>query len=108
MTKDSDLDATVELLAKEDARQLLTAVEMLDDAVAEAEARERFTEADTLVLVRDRMLREYEQLSYREIADLRGSPLNTVRSQLFRARAALKSALETRTPDAQRTHHAGR
>ena len=54
------------------------------------------------------MLREYEQLSYQEIADLRGSPLNTVRSQLFRARAALKSALETRTPDAKRTHHAGR
>jgi RNA polymerase sigma-70 factor, ECF subfamily len=54
------------------------------------------------------MLREYEQLSYQEIADLRGSPLNTVRSQLFRARAALKAALETPTPDAQRTHHAGR
>ena len=32
------------------------------------------------------MLREYEQLSYQEIADLRGTPLNTVRSQLFRAR----------------------
>ena len=36
------------------------------------------------------MLREYEQLSYQEIADLRGAPLNTVRSQLFRARMALK------------------
>ena len=53
------------------------------------------------------MLREYEQLSYQEIADLRGAPLNTVRSQLFRARAALKSALETRTPQVVRTHHAG-
>jgi RNA polymerase sigma-70 factor (ECF subfamily) len=40
------------------------------------------------------MLREYEQLSYQEIADLRQTPLNTVRSQLFRARAALKAALD--------------
>ena len=39
------------------------------------------------------MLREYEQLSYQEIADLRTLPLNTVRSRLFRARAALKEAL---------------
>lgn len=39
------------------------------------------------------MLREYEQLSYQEIADLRAMPLNTVRSRLFRARAALKEAL---------------
>src|SRR5215213_5973948 len=54
------------------------------------------------------MLREYEQLSYQEIADVRGAPLNTVRSQLFRARLALKSALEARTPEPVRTRHAGR
>jgi DNA-directed RNA polymerase specialized sigma24 family protein len=54
------------------------------------------------------MLREYEQLSYQEIADLRGTPLNTVRSQLFRARLALKSALETRAPHPVRTTHGGR
>jgi DNA-directed RNA polymerase specialized sigma24 family protein len=54
------------------------------------------------------MLREYEHLSYQEIADLRGTPLNTVRSQLFRAREALRSALETRTPHAVRTTHGGR
>ena len=36
------------------------------------------------------MLREYEQLSYSEIADLLHIPLNTVRSQLFRLRMALK------------------
>jgi RNA polymerase sigma-70 factor (ECF subfamily) len=54
------------------------------------------------------MLREYEQLSYQEIADVRGTPLNTVRSQLFRARLALKDALETRTPEPVRTRHAGR
>ena len=52
------------------------------------------------------MLREYEQLSYQEIADLRGIPLNTVRSRLFRARLALKEALDTRTPEATRTTNA--
>jgi RNA polymerase sigma-70 factor (ECF subfamily) len=59
-------------------------------------------EADREVL----MLREYEQLSYQEIADLRHIPLNTVRSQLFRARQALKAALESRTPESTRTSHA--
>ena len=39
------------------------------------------------------MLREYEQLSYQEIADLHAMPINTVRSRLFRARLALKEAL---------------
>jgi len=41
------------------------------------------------------MLREYEQLSYSEIADLLRIPLNSVRSRLFRARLALKSHLES-------------
>ncbi|HEX4168906.1 MAG TPA: RNA polymerase sigma factor [Bryobacteraceae bacterium] len=40
------------------------------------------------------MLREYEQLSYAEIAGLLRIPLNTVRSRLFRARVALKDLLE--------------
>jgi RNA polymerase sigma-70 factor (ECF subfamily) len=39
------------------------------------------------------MLREFNELSYQEIADLRQLPLNTVRSRLFRARMALKAAL---------------
>ena len=39
------------------------------------------------------MLREYEQLSYQEIADLQQIPLNTVRSRLFRARVALRDLL---------------
>ena len=39
------------------------------------------------------MLREYDELSYQEIADVRHIPLNTVRSQLFRARLALQAAL---------------
>lgn len=68
------------------------------------DALARLDEDDREVL----MLREYEQLSYQEIADLRGAPLNTVRSQLFRARAALKSALETRAPQVVRADHASR
>ena len=43
------------------------------------------------------MLREYEQLSYSEIAGLLKIPVNTVRSRLFRARMAMKEYLE---PDA--------
>jgi RNA polymerase sigma-70 factor (ECF subfamily) len=39
------------------------------------------------------MLREYEQLSYREIGALLRLPINTVRSRLFRARMALKEQL---------------
>ncbi len=40
------------------------------------------------------MQREYEQLSYGEIADLLRLPVNTVRSRLFRSRLALKQRLE--------------
>jgi RNA polymerase sigma-70 factor (ECF subfamily) len=43
------------------------------------------------------MLREYEQLSYDEIAELLKIPINTVRSRLFRARAELKGLLEQQT-----------
>jgi RNA polymerase sigma-70 factor, ECF subfamily len=39
------------------------------------------------------MLREYEQLGYEEIAELLHLPLNTVRSRLLRARAALRRQL---------------
>jgi RNA polymerase sigma-70 factor (ECF subfamily) len=39
------------------------------------------------------LLREYEQFSYAEIADLVKVPVNTVRSRLFRARIALKELL---------------
>jgi len=40
------------------------------------------------------LLREFEQLSYAEIADLLQLPVNTVRSRLFRARTALRNLLE--------------
>jgi RNA polymerase sigma-70 factor, ECF subfamily len=39
------------------------------------------------------MLREFEQLSYAEIAELLRIPVNTVRSRLFRARMALREVL---------------
>jgi RNA polymerase sigma-70 factor (ECF subfamily) len=43
------------------------------------------------------MLREYEELSYEDIAELLQIPINTVRSRLFRARAELKALLEPHT-----------
>ncbi len=39
------------------------------------------------------MLREYEQLSYAEIATVLRTPINTVRSRLLRSRLALKQLL---------------
>jgi RNA polymerase sigma-70 factor (ECF subfamily) len=44
------------------------------------------------------LLREFEQLSYTEIAELLTLPVNTVRSRLFRARTALRELLEAPAP----------
>jgi RNA polymerase sigma-70 factor, ECF subfamily len=55
------------------------------------QAMERLDASDREIL----MLREYEQLSYSEIAELLRIPINTVRSRLFRSRLALKSHLES-------------
>jgi len=41
------------------------------------------------------MLREFEQLSYAEIAEVLRLPVNTVRSRLFRARTAMRGILTT-------------
>ena len=46
------------------------------------------------------MLREFEELSYAEIAELLHLPLNTVRSRLFRARIALRDLLQAPAPAA--------
>jgi len=52
------------------------------------------------------MLREFEQLSYAEIAELCRIPLNTVRSRLFRARTALHDVLTAPAPIPLATHQA--
>ena len=54
------------------------------------EALEKLEEQEREIL----MLREYERLSYAEIAGLLRLPVNTVRSRLFRSRMALKNFLE--------------
>jgi RNA polymerase sigma-70 factor (ECF subfamily) len=53
------------------------------------DALTRLDEPDREVL----MLREFEQLSYSEIAGVLQLPINTVRSRLFRARGALRQLL---------------
>ena len=60
-----------------------------ENRVAVREALAKLEADDREVL----MLREYEELSYAEIAALQHVPVNTVRSRLFRARQALKELL---------------
>lgn len=60
-----------------------------DAALWVRRAVEKLDSADREVL----LLREYEQLSYEEIAAVLRVPVNTVRSRLFRARLALKDLL---------------
>jgi RNA polymerase sigma-70 factor (ECF subfamily) len=55
------------------------------------QAMEKLDAPDREILI----LREYEQLSYSDIADLLRIPVNTVRSRLFRSRLALKGYLES-------------
>lgn len=94
------------VLQAERRRQLSRATSPLDDELPDAQV----VDADRALWVRAAlaqldpderelvMLREYEGLSYQEIADLRQLPLNTVRSRLFRARMALRALL---TPDVE-------
>ena len=60
-----------------------------DDGMWVRQALGRLDESDREVV----MLREFEQLSYAEIATLLGLPINTVRSRLFRARMELRRLL---------------
>jgi RNA polymerase sigma-70 factor (ECF subfamily) len=69
--------------------------DMSDEALWVRQALARLDPGEREVL----MLREYDQLSYTEIAELLRIPVNTVRSRLFRARMALKSNLEARAGD---------
>ena len=45
------------------------------------------------------VLREFEDLSYQEIADTLGISIGTVESRLFRARARFKERLLARYPE---------
>ncbi len=65
------------------------APDQTDDVLWVRQAIERLDSGDREIL----MLREYEQLSYAEIAELLRIPVNTVRSRLFRSRMSLKSVL---------------
>ncbi len=65
------------------------AEENLDAALWIRRALDQLEASDREIL----MLREYEQLSYAEIAGMLRTPVNTVRSRLFRARLALKEQL---------------
>jgi RNA polymerase sigma-70 factor (ECF subfamily) len=60
-----------------------------DEALWVRQAVEKLDAGEREIL----MLREYEQLSYAEIAELLRLPINTVRSRLFRSRMALKNHL---------------
>ncbi|HTR38895.1 MAG TPA: RNA polymerase sigma factor [Bryobacteraceae bacterium] len=87
----------IKLLAAERRKQRPAVVEIervvadnADDVLWVREALARLDDRDREIL----MLREYEQLSYSEIAALLDLPVNTVRSRLFRSRLALKNQLE--------------
>ena len=96
------LGIALKLLAAERRRFLTStterqsAPESKTDGTPEAalwvrQAMEKLDAPDREIL----MLREYEELSYSDIAELLRIPLNTVRSRLFRSRLALKSYLES-------------
>ena len=69
-----------------------------DQAAERAELREQVAGAIERLAERDRetlVLREFEALRYREIAELLGIPIGTVMSRLYRARRSLAREIET-------------
>ena len=78
----------------------LAAADSPEAALWVREALEKLDATEREIL----MLREYEQLSYAEIAGVLRLPVNTVRSRLFRSRMAVKQYLEPakQTPQARR------
>ena len=64
-----------------------------ESALCIRDAVQRLEATDREIL----LLREYEQLSYEEIAHVLRLQVNTVRSRLFRARLALRHLLVART-----------
>ncbi|HJZ63274.1 MAG TPA: sigma-70 family RNA polymerase sigma factor [Candidatus Acidoferrum sp.] len=71
------------------ANQAAAADHNRDEILWLGQALNRLETSDREIL----LLREFEQLSYSEIASLLKLPLNTVRSRLFRARLALREHL---------------
>jgi RNA polymerase sigma-70 factor (ECF subfamily) len=76
----TDRTPEVQALATEDSAAVRKAIEELP-----AEFREAV------------VLREIEELSYREIAEITGAPVGTVMSRLSRARAHLRARLQTQS-----------
>lgn len=69
-----------------------------DQAVIRTELREQVGAAIERLPERERetlVLREFEELRYREIAELLGIPVGTVMSRLYRARRSLAREIET-------------
>ena len=69
-----------------------------EKAVERAELRDRVAAAIERLAERERealVLREFEGLRYREIAELLGIPIGTVMSRLYRARRSLAREIET-------------
>lgn len=74
----------------EEIKTELSTNEAREDVLWIRQAMSKLDAGDREIL----MLREYEQLSYVDIAELMKVPMNTVRSRLFRARMALRESLE--------------
>jgi RNA polymerase sigma-70 factor (ECF subfamily) len=93
-TRSAKLDAAADWLAAEASSRAAPGPEA---SYAQAEARRRIGAAIEQLPDRDReilALKEFEGLSYREIAELVGIPLGTVMSRLYAARQRLAAALE--------------